>query len=225
MRRIQVSQVASRPHALPPVRQGIWGEKALRETIFVSIVSYRDSELPRTVRDLLLTAAHRCRVHIGIVYQVSRDDESSASPSCVLRPEDLAGAGWGGCGCSACTQCPGSAEEFLARNVRTLTIPHGEAKGPIFARSLAVSLYGGERYVLQVDSHMRSRQGWDAYLADLLEVVRASEGGGGGGCRPVLTTYPLGYHLPDQVPADTRPTVLVRPHGYLLLVFFLPLRC
>jgi hypothetical protein len=91
--------------------------------------------------------------------------------------------------------------------VRTLTIPHSEAKGPIFARSLAASLYGGERYVLQVDSHMRFRAGWDAYLVDLLEAVRASEGGG---CRPVLTTYPMGYHLPDQVPADTRPTVLVR---------------
>ena len=44
--------------------------------------------------------------------------------------------------------------------------------------------------------------------------------------RPVLTTYPLGYELPDIIPDDTRPTLLVSislhtaSHGGIDLLFF-----
>ena len=189
-------------------------------SIFVSIASYRDSELPATVRSLVRAAHSPCRLRLGIVYQLGPGDEES----CRLRTEHLQGC-WEprnldnnssdvACTCDICTSVSGlsdfqRSERFLVSQVRTLTLPHCEAKGPITARSLATGLYGGERYHLQVDSHMRFRPGWDAYLVGLLESVRATESGPERVCRPVLTTYPQGYHLPDCVPDDTRPTVLV----------------
>jgi len=156
----------------------------------VSIISYRDSELPPTVRDLFASAAHPERVFVGIVYQLHPTDE----PHCRLRPEQLDQFGSGR-----------EKSAFYSAHVRTLSLPHTEAKGPIFARHLAASLYAGEQFVLQIDSHMRFRGNWDAHLMGLLGRIEAREGT----AKAVLSTYPLGYHLPDQVPQDTRPTVLV----------------
>ena len=57
----------------------------------------------------------------------------------------------------------------------------------------------------QIDSHMRFRYGWDTYSTSLLRALRSS----GRSAKPILTTYPLGYTLPDNVPKDTRPTLLL----------------
>jgi hypothetical protein len=80
----------------------------------------------------------------------------------------------------------------------------GGGTGPCHARHLAQALRRGEDYVLNVDSHMRFRPGWDEYLVRRLE---------GGTARPgmsVLTAYPPGYDPPDGPGplAETRPTVL-----------------
>jgi len=79
-----------------------------------------------------------------------------------------------------------------------------QASGPCTARRIAQSLWQGERYFLQIDSHMRLRNNWDAYLIQLLEDTRTAEIP-----KPVLTTYPLGYTLPNKVPNDIRATLLV----------------
>lgn len=183
------------PAALLPAGGGDWSVEASTATIFVSIVSYRDSELPRTVQSLLRTALRRDRIFLGVVNQLSCEDAA-----CQLSAADVS---------DCCFLDPAAAaaaeESFFDRHVRTLTLPHTEARGPVYARSLAAGLHRGERFVLQVDSHMRFRPHWDAYLIDTLEAARAGEG-----CpRPVLTTYPQGYQLPDLVPCDTRPTLLV----------------
>jgi len=172
-------------------------------TIFVSIISYLDSELPHTVRDLFLAAAYPDRVKVGIVYQLNNAVDGA---SCRLFPEHLSAFDDFVASNSTSKGCQnGQKGGFYHHHVRTLSLPHTEAKGPIFARHLAASLYGGEDFVLQIDSHMRFRRGWDAYLVHLLETIEQTEG-----CdKVVLSTYPLGYHLPNQVPEDTRPTILV----------------
>ena len=195
----------------------------------------------------------------------------------------------------------GEAEEeewvrAMKSNVRVSAIPSEQASGPCWARGVAFSMWRGERYLLQIDSHMRFRSGWDRYLVWQLEKTReemmmrrdkeeeeeeekeeigegvgegegeeqveneANLGGsrGRGGdenirekrqnsheryqyentksnvkmnfksverslaeltavtvpakmrMKPILTTYPLGYRLPNAVPADTRATLLVR---------------
>lgn len=187
--------------SVPAIEDPVTASQQREATIFVSIISYRDSELPHTVCDLFHTATHPGRVKVGIIYQLNSAIDDA---TCRLLPEHLSDFD---------EQTDGTAQggkksqkgEFYHHHVRTLSLPHTEAKGPIFARHLATSLYSGEDFVLQIDSHMRFRRGWDAYLIHLLETIEQTEGCG----KVVLSTYPLGYHLPDQVPEDTRPTILV----------------
>jgi [Skp1-protein]-hydroxyproline N-acetylglucosaminyltransferase len=54
-----------------------------------------------------------------------------------------------------------------------------------------MSLWHGEAYVLQIDSHMRFVSGWDEILIQQL--------GACGQDKAVLSTYPPGYALPDNV--------------------------
>ena len=77
-----------------------------------------------------------------------------------------------------------------------------------------MSLWQGEQYFLQIDSHMRFRDNWDSYLIYVLESIRSNHIGS----KPVLTSYPLGYTLPNNVPDDVRPTVLVSALFILYLI-------
>ena len=78
---------------------------------------------------------------------------------------------------------------------------------------------------------MRFRPRWDSYLIWLLEATREDmvhdvqgQGRENGdtlpSAKPVLTTYPLGYRLPNEVPDDIRPTLLVRIRCMLVLNLF-----
>jgi len=78
--------------------------------------------------------------------------------------------------------------------VKVMHVPASEACGPCWARHLTEQLYDGEEYVLQLDSHMRLRPNWDIYLVHALSLCPTE--------RAVLTSYPLGYELPNNVPKD-----------------------
>ena len=95
-------------------------------------------------------------------------------------------------------------EPWYASRVRCATMDARHSTGPCFARALCQSLYRGEDYVLQVDSHMRFRRNWDAYLIDQLGICEST----GSSNKSMLSTYPVGYLLPDDVPNECRGTVL-----------------
>lgn len=179
--------------------------------IFVSVACFRDSECQHTLRDLFLSAAFPARVFVGVVWQGDASRDRHCFRHFYADTSGFSGSAAVGTGVSA--EWPREAEEraWWASNVRVLEMPLSQALGPCPARHVAQSLWRGEHYVLQIDAHMRFRGNWDAYLVALLEEARA---GLAPGRRPVLTTYPLGYALPDQVPRDTRATLLVpRGHG------------
>ncbi len=70
--------------------------------------------------------------------------------------------------------------------VRAITFHASEARGLGWARAHAQSLWDGEEFVLQIDSHMRFADDWDArMIAALEEPCRVPD--------PVLTVYPPGY--------------------------------
>ena len=149
--------------------------------------------------------------------------------------------------------------EALRANVRVVAMPSAQAQGPCWARHIAGSLWRGEDYLLQIDSHMRFRPNWDRYLIWQLEQTREemvmmqqqqqqqqqpppppppptttttphpssqskqpqpraspppppppSPATSMFPPKPILTTYPLGYRLPNELPDDIRPTLLVR---------------
>ncbi|KAF1777513.1 Glycosyltransferase, GlcNAc [Phytophthora cactorum] len=53
----------------------------------------------------------------------------------------------------------------------------------------------------RIDSHMRFRPGWDCFLINELEKCPSP--------KPILTTYPLGYTLPNEISSECRPTLYV----------------
>lgn len=177
---------------LAPVSvDGNYNDMANSGTIFVSIANYRDSEGPLTVLDLFAKAQNPYRIFVGYVLQADErlDQLCFISDSFVEK---------------ANSEYPG-AGQWLRSNVRSLLHSVAVSTGPCWARSTAHKLWSGERYYLQIDSHMRFRPNWDMYLIILLEIIRRNES-----TKPVITTYPVGYQYPNSVPLESRPTILVR---------------
>ena len=67
-------------------------------------------------------------------------------------------------------------------HIRTIDLEHTQAKGPTYARYLCATLYAGEDYFMQIDSHTRFMQGWDRTLVDTVRRCPSA--------KPVLTHYP-----------------------------------
>jgi|MDSY01.1.fsa_nt_gb hypothetical protein len=190
-------------------------------TIFVSIASFRDSECQHTLRDLFATAADPSRISVGVIGQYeynAKDDTSREAANRVPYKYDDTD-------CFVAAPLPAS----WAKRVRCMNFDWRDAEGPCWARHLAQKLWRGEDFFLQIDSHMRFRPNWDAYLvAKLRELEGVSENDG---CQAdqtlqtddgaaektsavkkrkvVLTTYPPGYTInPTKVSNDIRPTLL-----------------
>lgn len=106
----------------------------------MSVVSYRDSEANPTVIDLFARAANPSRVSVGLVWQL---DPEAADDEAMRRA----------------TPGAGDNEELRGGRVRSLVMPAADAAGPSWARRVAQSLWKGEKYVLQIDSHTRFRPG------------------------------------------------------------------
>eukprot|EP00808_Paulinella_micropora_P032111 g66010.t1 len=146
------------------------------ETIFVSIISYRDSEVGRTLESLFTQAERPGQVWVGLVLQHDAAEEEAQ--------------GW--------FRYQGA---HLGQ-ITTLRLDWQQAKGPCFARALAQTLWRGERFLLQIDSHMRFSRGWDRDLRHMWAQCRRRSQ------RPVLTTYPLGYELGQPAPTAREPNLL-----------------
>jgi hypothetical protein len=80
--------------------------------------------------------------------------------------------------------------------MRLLDIRWQDSLGACWARAEVMKLYDGEDWFLQLDSHHRFAEGWDALLLDQAEKSGAP--------RPVLTTYGTPFDpaasLPEGVP-------------------------
>lgn len=77
-------------------------------------------------------------------------------------------------------------------NIRYVQINPIDARGVSWARSIAFSLYQGETYLLQIDSHTHFASAWDQRLIAGLEHLRAVVQ------RPILTTYPPPFEFDDN---------------------------
>ncbi len=72
---------------------------------------------------------------------------------------------------------------------RLLLIDSDRSRGVCWARAKTQTLWDGEPYVLQIDSHMRFVPGWDELLLTLLQQCPSP--------KPLLTAYPPPYTPPD----------------------------
>lgn len=154
-----------------------------KDTIFVSIASYRDSETQATIENLFQTARYPKRIFVGLVLQ----NDVHQDRDITLGVHDIVNNKYKG-------------------HIRLLELNAEYALGPCYARSLAQSLHREESYVLQIDSHMRFRTNWDDYLLNLWEQTSIQNDHNQ---KIILTAYPVGYTLPNQIPNETRGTLLV----------------
>ena len=122
-------------------------------TIFVSVASYRDDDCTKTLASMFDQAEDPSRIFVGVCEQ-NTDDPSEVCASI----------------------------EKHKQNVRKISIPHTQAKGPTYARYLCSTLYNNEDYFCQIDSHTRFTKNWDTRAIECLKSCRSE--------RPVLTHYP-----------------------------------
>lgn len=106
-------------------------------SIFVSIASYRDPELIKTIKSLIENSDNPGQLYFGIVSQEARN-----------RHQDF---------------------EWLGDNARVIKMHYKDARGAGYARKLAMELYDGQNYFLQIDSHMRFEKSWDTRIVKVLE--------------------------------------------------------
>ena len=114
------------------------------KTIFVQIASYRDPELPKTVKDCLYRSKNPYRLRIGICRQYSKDDKGF---------DDLSEFNYD--------------NRFKIKNV-----DHKKSMGVCWARNKIQQLYNNEDYTLQLDSHHRFVDNWDEKLIYMLEDLK-----------------------------------------------------
>lgn len=132
--------------------------------IFVSIVAYCDPMLPFTLASARSQAVDPSRVHVGVVEQ------------------EALGAGYR------------PLDEWSRSHVRFTRVPALESRGPCWARALAMALYQGEGWFLQVDSHTWFEPGWDERLIGWAQRCAVTNP------RTILTCYPNPFVLRDGHP-------------------------
>jgi [Skp1-protein]-hydroxyproline N-acetylglucosaminyltransferase len=160
--------------------------------IFVSIAAYRDSEIAPTLLSLMTTAQHSDRIFVGLVLQIDTiTTQNNEDEQIVDSLQQLA-----------------LTTPWYNTHVRTMTLDARHAQGPCYARYLCQSLHRGEDYVLQIDSHMRFRNNWDTFLIEQLQTCSLIHKNNNKN-KVMLTTYPVGYQLPNLIPNECRATLLV----------------
>lgn len=69
--------------------------------------------------------------------------------------------------------------------------PH-DSRGVCWARSLCMSLYEGEKFFLQLDSHMLFDDGWDETILKRLEECPSK--------KPIVSSYPNAFEYENGIP-------------------------
>jgi hypothetical protein len=126
-------------------------------SIFISIASYCDPVLDFTLARAIATARAPDRLHFGIV------DQSPA------------------------TQPQPSAGSVSPARLSYVRVEPLYARGPCWARAIAMSLYDGEDWFFQIDSHMDFDAHWDARLIAQAQALLPGRKGIG------LSSYPNAF--------------------------------
>ena len=110
----------------------------MNEKIFVSIASYKDSDLINTINDLYYKAKNPKKVFVGVFIQDTFDQINKIN---ILLDSN---------------------NHPYSKNIKIKTIFFEQAKGCGWARNIiSKELYNGEDYFMCVDSHSRFLKDWD----------------------------------------------------------------
>lgn len=130
-------------------------------SIFVSVASYRDADCLGTLKSMFDNADAPANIVAGVCEQNTK----AAGELCL------------------------PAEFKWHDQVRRISVPHTEAKGPTYARYLCSTLYRDETYFCQIDSHTRFVKGWDTQAIAQIKAAPSA--------KAVLTHYPHDWKNTD----------------------------
>ena len=117
-----------------------------KNTIFVSIASYRDSMCNATISDLYKKAKYPENVFIGVCQQNVKEN---IEEKCDLDFD----------------------ASVPKENIRVITIDSAESKGATFARYWCSTLYDDEEFFFQCDSHMLFVENWDVKCISMIHQI------------------------------------------------------
>ena len=207
------------------------GAAVNRQTIFISLASYRDMECSPTLLDLFRVARNPYRVYVGLAQQNRAGDTPCLLPE-MYGPFLCAASGvvteqhaaareaaarrrvlHGGVDFRGTQPDSGMAlfDErvcFLSDHVRVRDIDSRQAKGPTYGRYMAMLLYRGEDLTLVLDSHNKFRPMWDTLGTSML--TRYDDP------KAAMSHYPEAY-TPDKADIDVYKTTT----AYLCKAFFM----
>lgn len=81
----------------------------------------------------------------------------------------------------------------LQKQVRYVGVDPKDSRGVCWARALAMSLYSGEDWFFQIDSHMLFDEGWDTYLLENIAACFQLS------AKPILTGLPNAFSHKDGI--------------------------
>jgi hypothetical protein len=142
---VRLSEIGGTGEDTEPAGPAPSGLVSRDPTVFVSIASYCDPELARTLDDCIANAMNPDNLRFGICWQYDN-----------ANPVDLA-------------------RFRADTRFRFIDFPAAESQGGTWARSLAQRLWSGEGYTMQVDSHMKFEPDWDAKLIAMLGALPSSK--------------------------------------------------
>lgn len=153
----------------------------LDKTIFVNIAAYREPHLELTLDSLFANAMLAQNLRVGVFDQSDQDN-----------------IGW-------------LRKKPYWDRIRYLNADHRQSRGAAWARNVASSLYAGEDFYFQIDSHTIFDPAWDRTLLDAYEKVSKKVS------KPIITTYPIPFKIEDG-----KPTWSTQRNGSVYMMALLP---
>ena len=122
--------------------------------IFISIASYRDPLLTYTLTEAYNNAVHKDNLFFGVIEQASPEEAIDTNSF------------------------------TFNKQIRYVRIDPQQSRGCCWARSLAQTLYNGEDFFFQIDSHTGFDSGWDIWFINSMhELMKYHR-------KPLMTIYP-----------------------------------
>ena len=138
-------------------------------SIYISICSLYDRELIPTIKHALLSSSGKNKIYFGIALSSTLADDYAVETI----KKNI---------------------ENLSTNFKFIHFDKHKYKGTGVGRRIAYSMYDGQDYLLQIDSHSKFYDGWDEILIDQLDRAENQYG------ESVLTGYPDSYFYKDKKP-------------------------
>ncbi|MCU6237772.1 glycosyltransferase [Morganella morganii] len=147
----------------------------MKNTIFISIASYRDSELIPTLKNMVEHSASPEKLFISVCWQDEKPDFSVFTDMGATEKEHS-------------ENNPDVIRlSYLGATLNIHFVQYYQAKGACWARHCCEQYYTDEDYFLQIDSHCRFIPDWDSELIEYYLSLKNDFR------KPIISGYPPGY--------------------------------